>query len=337
MMCGRRSRRPDGDRLNQTSISLALAAITFVLSVIWGMPFIRVLRHRRVVEARPSAPGIDSLTMGGLLFVLPVALLTILLNFTAASGLTGLGLSSLLPLGTLLAFTVFGSWLDWRRMRGKTRRGLPDWTGLAVQVVLAGLITYALHNLLEAPEMYLPFYEGEIQLGFWYLPIAVLLIVGAPGAFQVTSGVDGLAGLLAATAFASFGAIGLIQGQIFVARFCFTVVGALFGFLWFNIKPAVLHMGRTGTYAIGSTLAVISLMSGQWPVLALIASVPLLELLSILLQWVVGKISPGRTLFRLVPLHAHFEVAGWSTTQVVQRFWLINLLFAMIGITLSQV
>lgn len=323
--------------MNQTSISLALAAITFVLSVIWGMPFIRVLRTWRVIEARPSAPGVDSLTMGGLMFVLPIALLTILLNFTAASGLAGLGQSSLLPLGTMLAFTFFGSWLDWRRMRGKTRRGVPDWLGIAGQLVLAGVIAFALHNLLEAPEMYLPFFKGEIHLGYWYLPIALLLIIGTPSAFQVTSGVDGLAGLLAATAFASFGAIGLIQGQIFIARFCFTVVGALFGFLWFNIKPAVLHMGRTGTYALGSTLAVIAMMSGQWPVLALIASVPLLELLSIVLQWIVGKISPGRTLFRLVPLHAHYEVAGWSTTQVVQRFWLINLLFAMIGITLSQV
>ncbi len=323
--------------MTQTSVSLALAAITFILSVIWGMPFIRILRRWRVIEARPSAPGVDSLTMGGLLFVLPIALLTVLLNFTGTIGLTGLGLSTLLPLGTLLAYTVLGSWLDWRRMRGKTRRGKADLPGLAGQAVIAAVITYALYYLLDAPEMFFPFYEGEIELGFWYLPVAVLLIVGTPSALQVSSGVDALAGLLAATAFASYGAIGLIQGQIFIARFCFTVVGALFGFLWFNIKPAMLHMGRTGTYALGSTLAVIALMSGQWPMLALIAVVPMLEIFSLMLQWLVERISPGRKVFRLVPLHAHYEVAGWSTTQVVQRFWLINLLFAVIGITLSQV
>lgn len=323
--------------MTQTSISLALAALTFVLSVIWGMPFIRVLRRFGVTEARPSAPGVDSLTMGGLLFVLPVALLTGLLNFAAYQGLTGLGLSILLPLATMLAFTVLGGWLDFRRMRGLSRQGTPDWVGLAGQVALAAGITYGLHTQLDAPEMFLPFYPGEIELGFWYLPLAALLIVGTPNAFQVTSGVDGLTGLVGATAFASYGAIAILQGQVFIARFCFTVVGALLGFLWFNIKPAALHMGRTGTFALGATLATIALMSGQWPALALIAIVPLIEISSMVIQAAVERLSPGRSVFRLVPLHAHFEVGGWSTTQIVQRFWLINLLFAMIGITLVQV
>ena len=322
--------------MTQISISLALTAITFLLTVIWGLPFIRILRRWRIIEAQPSAPGADSLTMGGLLFVAPVALLTILMNFASASGLTGVGLSILLPLGTMLLFTVVGGWLDLRRLRGKTRRGEADWLGLGVQVLIAAIVVYGLHTLLDVPEIYLPFYPGEIELGWVYVPIAIILLVGTPNAFQVTTGVDGLAGLMAATAFASYGAIGLIQGQIFIARFCFTVVGALFGFLWFNIKPAILHMGRTGTFAAGTTLAVIALMTGQWPILALIAVVPMIEIFSIILQWLANKISPGRSVFRLVPLHAHFEVAGWSTTQVVQRFWLINLFFAMIGIALSR-
>ena len=323
--------------MTQTSISLALAGITFLLTVIWGTPFIRVLKRWRVTEAGPSATAGESFTMGGLLYVLPVTLLTVLLNFAAATGLTGVGFSILLPLAALLVFAALGGWIDLRRLRGRVHRGVLDRYSLTGQLVLAVVFAIGLKLVLDVPEMYFPFYRGEFVLGFWFIPIAALVIAGTANAFQVTTGVDGLPGMLGATAIAAYGAIALQQEQIFIARFCFTLVGALLGFLWFNIRPAVLYMGRLGTYALGAVLAVVAMMTGQWPLLVLVAVVPFIEIASIGLQRLVARISPGRTVLRSTPLHEHLLAGGWSPTQIIQRFWLVNLLFAVIGITLALV
>ncbi|MBN2046481.1 MAG: phospho-N-acetylmuramoyl-pentapeptide-transferase, partial [Anaerolineaceae bacterium] len=146
---------------------------------------------------------------------------------------------------------------------------------------------------------------------------------------------DGLAGLIAATCFAAFGAIALLQGQVFLGRFAFTLVGALFGFLWFNVHPAQLFMGDTGSLPLGATLAVVALMTGHWIVLPLIAIIPVSEVLSVSLQVMYFKLTKGKRLFKMAPIHHHFELLGWSETQVVQRFWLIGLLFAMLGIAVT--
>jgi phospho-N-acetylmuramoyl-pentapeptide-transferase len=143
--------------------------------------------------------------------------------------------------------------------------------------------------------------------------------------------------LIAATAFLAYGGIALIQEQIYLARFCFTLVGALFGFLWFNVHPAELFMGDTGSLSLGATLAVVALMTGQWPLLLVIGIIPLSEALSVTLQIGYFKLTKGKRLFKMAPIHLHFELLGWSETQVVQRFWLIGLLAAMLGIGLTLV
>ncbi|MFN2235535.1 MAG: phospho-N-acetylmuramoyl-pentapeptide-transferase, partial [Anaerolineales bacterium] len=176
--------------------------------------------------------------------------------------------------------------------------------------------------------------------GIWYIPIAAFIIVAMSNAVNLTDGLDGLSGLIAATAFASYGGIALLQGQVFIARFCFTLVGALFGFLWFNVYPAELFMGDTGSLALGATLGVVALMTGQWAVLPIIAIIPVSVTLSSMLQVGYFKLTrrvfgEGRRLFKMAPLHHHFELSGWSETQVVQRFWLVSLLAAMIGVALA--
>jgi phospho-N-acetylmuramoyl-pentapeptide-transferase len=133
------------------------------------------------------------------------------------------------------------------------------------------------------------------------------------------------------------GAIALLREQIFLARFCFTVVGAIFGFLWFNVHPAELIMGDTGSLALGAVLSVVALMTGEWLVLAAIAIIPISETISVMLQIAYFQLTGGKRLFRMAPLHHHFELAGWSETQVVQRFWLIGLMGAMIGVALAIV
>jgi phospho-N-acetylmuramoyl-pentapeptide-transferase len=178
--------------------------------------------------------------------------------------------------------------------------------------------------------------KAQFSLGIWYVPIATILIVGFSNAVNFTDGLDGLAGLISATCFATFGLIALLQGQLYLARFCFTLVGALFGFLWFNVHPAQLIMGDIGALPLGAALAVVALMTGQWILLPVIAVIPLSEMLSVILQVSYFKLTKGKRLFKMSPLHHHFELLGWSETQVVQRFWLISLLAAMIGAAIAM-
>lgn len=181
-----------------------------------------------------------------------------------------------------------------------------------------------------------------LELGVWYIPVAAFIIIGGSNAINFTDGLDGLAGLISATAFIAYGGIAMLQGQVFVGRFCFTLVGALFGFLWFNVHPASLFMGDTGSLALGATLAVVALMTGQWAILPVIAIIPVSEALSVIIQVGYFKLTrrttgEGKRFFKMAPIHLHFELLGWSETQVVQRFWLISLLAAMFGIGLALV
>ena len=148
------------------------------------------------------------------------------------------------------------------------------------QTLIALVAAIGLYYYLDVPQLYWPGVKGELELfGLWYIPIAVFWIVGMSNAVNFTDGLDGMAGLISATAFATFGGIALLQGQTFLARFCFTLVGAIFGFLWFNVHPAQLFMGDTGSLSLGATLAVVALMTGQWILLPIIAIIPVSNVL----------------------------------------------------------
>ncbi len=121
-----------------------------------------------------------------------------------------------------------------------------------------------------------------------------------------------------------------------MARFCYVIVGALFAFLWYNVHPAQLFMGDTGSMALGGTLAVVALMTGQWLLLPMIAIIPVAIILSVVLQRGYYKWTGGKRIFKMAPLHHHFELVGWSETQIVQRFWLVGLLGAMVGVGLAM-
>jgi phospho-N-acetylmuramoyl-pentapeptide-transferase len=183
----------------------------------------------------------------------------------------------------------------------------------------------------------LPNVPDVIDLGIWYVPIAMFVIVGSSNAVNLTDGLDGLAGLISATAFAVYGVIASLQGQVFLLRFCFTLVGAVFAFLWYNAHPAELFMGDTGSLPLGATLAVVALMTGQWALLPIIAIIPVSETLSVILQVAYFRISNGKRLFKMSPLHNHFELSGWSETQIVQRFWLVSLLAGFMGVALALI
>jgi phospho-N-acetylmuramoyl-pentapeptide-transferase len=330
--------------MKQTTFVLSLAMLSFVMTVIWGTPLLRVLRHFRIGKLiRVDEPGHHNVkmgtpTMGGVLFILPVLLLTGLLNAAVLIGLEVIGRSVLVPLIVLVGYALLGALDDWEGIRGKRRgEGLRPRTKFAIQVLLAIGTALVLKYALDVPEMRLPGIAGDIELGLWYIPIAAFIIVSESNAINFTDGLDGLAGLISATAFAAFGGIALMQDQTYLARFCFTIVGAIFGFLWFNVHPAELFMGDTGSLALGATLAVVALMTGQWPLLIVIAIIPLSEALSVVTQVIYFKLTKGKRFFKMAPIHLHFELLGWSETQVVQRFWLIGLLAAMVGMGLALV
>ena len=231
-----------------------MSGLGFLLTVIWGDPLLRILRHFkigkiiRVEEPQHHFTKMGTPTMGGVLIILPVTLLTFLLNAATLIGLNVLGRSVLLPLLTMLGYSALGAVDDWEGIRGKRAGlGMRIRTKFMVQVAFAILIAIGLRYVLVVPQMYWPGVKGEFDLGIFYIPIATFIIVGMSNAVNFTDGLDGLAGLISATAFCAYGVIALMQGQVFIGRFCFTLVGALFGFLWFNVHPAQLIMGDTGS------------------------------------------------------------------------------------------
>jgi phospho-N-acetylmuramoyl-pentapeptide-transferase len=332
--------------MRQVALALSLAGLAFVMTVIWGGPLLRILRHFRVgkiirvEEPSHHAVKMGTPTMGGVMFIVPVLLLTVLLNAVALIGMaqSGLGRSVLVPMVVMVAFGALGALDDWQGIRGPHKgEGMSVRTKFIFQVVLGLGAAWVLKFLLGVPDMFVPGMRGFFELGWWYIPIAAFIIVSMSNAVNFTDGLDGLAGLIAATAFAGYGMIALNQSQVYLARYCFTLVGALFGFLWFNVHPAELIMGDTGSMALGSTLAVVALMTSQWVVLPMIAIIPLSEILSVVIQIAYFRATKGKRFFKMAPLHLHFELLGWSETQVVQRFWLIGLLAAMVGIGLAVV
>jgi phospho-N-acetylmuramoyl-pentapeptide-transferase len=330
--------------IKDTSLAITLSGLSFMLAVIWGGPLLRVLRHFKVGKIiRVEEPDrhfikMGTPTMGGVLFIAPIALLTVLLNAGALIGLKVIGRSVLVPLLVMIVFAILGGIDDWEGIRGRRRgQGMRARTKFLGQVLFALGAAFSLRYLLQVPQLMWPGRPDQIDIGVMYIPIATFIIVGMSNAVNFTDGLDGLAGLISATAFIAYGGIALAQHQVFLARFCFTVVGALFGFLWFNVHPADLFMGDTGALSLGATLGVVALMTGQWLMLALIAIIPVSETISVVIQVLYFKATKGKRFFKMAPLHLHFELLGWSETQVVQRFWLVSLVFAMLGVAFSMV
>jgi len=331
-------------QMNNNALALSLAGLSFMMAVIWGGPLLRILRHFKIgKQIRVDEPGkhivkMGTPTMGGVMVILPVALLTVMLNAVNLIGMKVLGRSVLVPLVAMLGYGLLGAIDDWEGLRGKRKvEGMRIRTKFLAQIVLGLGLAFVLKYMLDVPDLYLPGVQFEIELGWFYIPVAGFIIVSMSNAVNFTDGLDGLAGLISATIFAAYGIIALLQGQVFVSRFCFTMVGALFGFLWFNVHPAQLFMGDTGSLSLGASIAVIALMTGQWALLPIIGVIPFSEALSDVIQIVYFRLTKGRRFFKMAPIHLHFEMLGWSETQIVQRFWLIGLMAAMLGIGLAMV
>jgi phospho-N-acetylmuramoyl-pentapeptide-transferase len=331
--------------MSQVAMALSLGGISFLLTVIWGGPLIRILhllkigKQIRIEGPQRHITKLGTPTMGGLMVIIPVLLITGVLNLVSLlSPLNVIGRSILLPLIVMVAYALLGAIDDWQGVRGRVLgQGMRARWKFLWQTLIALGAALVLKYGLQSPNLFLPNYPEVIDLGNFYVPIAMFIIVSSTNAVNFTDGLDGLAGLISATAFAAYGVIAMLQGQVFLLRFCFTIVGSLFAFLWYNVHPAELFMGDSGALSFGATLGVVALMTGQWALLPVIAIIPVSEVVSVILQIVYFKVTKGRRLFKMAPLHHHFELMGWSETQVVQRFWLVGLLAAMIGVALALI
>jgi phospho-N-acetylmuramoyl-pentapeptide-transferase len=328
--------------------SLTLGAITFLLTAIWGGPFVEILRRLRLgKQIRASGPQTHlkkqgTPTMGGILILIPVILITLALNLARLIQEELTGSSILLPLFVLISFGILGGYDDLEGIRGVRERGegIRARTKFAWQVVLAGVVAVVMAffegGFQNANGVYLPLFPDFIELPVWiWIPIAAFVIVSASNGVNFIDGLDGLAGLITASAFAAYGVIAHLQGQTFLVQFSFIMVGACFGFLWYNAHPAQMIMGDVGALSLGAVLGTVALMTGQWLLLPIVAIIPVAGLVSVILQVSYFRLTHGQRLFRMTPIHHHFELGGWSETQVVQRFWLVGILAAMLGVALA--
>ncbi|MBI3913239.1 MAG: phospho-N-acetylmuramoyl-pentapeptide-transferase [Chloroflexi bacterium] len=322
---------------------LTLGTIAFLFAVVFGSPLIRWLKAHgigkkiRIEEPSGHSTKTGTPTMGGIMILLPVVALTIVLNIANLMGNTLIGRSVLVPMATLVTFGILGALDDIAGLRGSNGHGmgLSGRQKFLVQTLLAVAFAFFLRFGLNLRSVAIPTVVEKIDLGIFYVPIAMFVIVGFSNAVNLTDGLDSLAGWTSAIAFACYGMIAYLQGQAYLAVFCYTVVGALLAFLWYNAHPAELFMGDTGSLALGATLGVVALMTGQWLLLPLIGIVFVAETASVILQVSYFKLTKGKRIFKSTPFHLHFELLGWSETQVVQRFWLAGLLAGMLGIALS--
>jgi len=311
-----------------------LGAMAFVLSVVVGQPLVEFLRRRGLgKEISSDGPPSHSTkagtpTMGGVLIFAMALPITLAANIMDR-------LSILLPLGTIVAAGLLGLTDDLRTIVGRARTGLNKRLKVLLLTVLGLTAALVLYFALDIQDVRIP-WAGQFDLGLAYIPLAVLIIVFTTTAVAITDGLDGLAGGTSALAFLAYGVIALLQEQTFLATFCFTVVGATAGFLWYNSYPAQVFMGDTGARALGSSLAVVALMTGHWLLLPIIGIVFVLEGLSDIIQIGYFRLTGGRRIFRISPLHHHFELLGWAEPQVGMRFWLLGIVGSLLGITLAS-
>ncbi len=312
--------------------SLVSAAVAFLLAMLIAPFIIRSLDQNKIGkgirEEGPESHQVKSgtLTMGGIIILVPVIVTTLLLNLQ--------GRSIFVPIATLIGHGLLGGIDDFQSLVRNGSVGIPAIPKLVMLVLLALAAALVLHYGLLLESIYMPF-VGKIPIGVWYIPIAVITIVGTANAVNLTDGLDTLAGGTAALAFAAYGIIAYLQEQSFLATYCFTVVGATLGFLWFNAHPARVFMGDTGSLALGACLAVVAMMTGHWLLLPIIGVVFVAETGSVILQVAYFKLTGGRRIFRMTPLHHHFELMGWSEPQITMRFWLTGMVAAMVGVALA--
>ena len=329
------------------------AVTTLFICFIFGPKIIEMLRRLKIGQSvRLDGPNTHlkkdgTPTMGGIFVLLSVVISMLLWTDFRNEKVW-------LVLGALVAFGIVGFIDDYLKVVKHNSDGLPPWAKLVFQFVIALTVVLFLYftSQEEITYLYLPFFkEPVLDMGFWWIPFGVLLIMAESNAVNISDGLDGLLAGLLILVFLAFGiltylsghfdfsgylGIPFIPGSGELTIFCLAVVGALIGFLWFNSHPAEVFMGDVGSLSLGGVVAVISLIIKKEALVLIIGGVFVLEIASVIIQVVSFKLRKKRV-FKMAPLHHHFELSGWTETKVVTRFWILGGLFAIIALSTLKI
>lgn len=326
-------------------------SIAFMLGIILTPAFTEFLYKHRIgkkirttgYDDKTKAPVFYSLhkgkentpTMGGLLIWIVVGVLTLIFNLDRAE--------TYLPLFTLIAAGIIGAFDDILNVKGvgPNNGGLRFRTKLIIYILVASVGAWWFYYKLGWSSIHIPGgnllgLPYNIELGWWYIPLFIFVLVGTSFASNQTDGLDGLLGGIMGLCFLTFAIIALIRGQAMLAIFCGTLTGAILAFLWFNIYPARFFMGDTGSFALGMTLAVVAFLTNSVLVLPIIAFVLVWEAITTIIQ-IFSKKFFGKKVWLSVPIHHHYEAKGWPETKVTQRFWIISAICSIIGLAIALI
>ncbi len=332
---------------------LLLSAIAFVVAFAWAPLLIRALEYWRAgksirtssaapVVAKLHAKKSGTLTMGGILIWFTVLVIAVVLYYMAPlldpeSLLARMNFLSrsevLLPLGALVASAIVGFVDDYFNIRGIGPKGggLRMRHRLLIYTAIAIVGAWWFHMKLDWDLLHVPF-VGDFNIGLWYVPFFILVIVSTAFSVNEADGLDGLAGGALLTSFGAYAVIAFAQGSYDLAVFCGVILGALLAFLWFNIHPAKFFMGDTGAMSLGVTLGIVAMLTNSALFLPIIGFVFVLESLSVIVQIFTRKVFKKR-LFKSSPIHHHLEAIGWPEPQIVMRMWVISMIAAAVGVS----
>ncbi len=303
--------------------------ITVLLSPVF-IPFLRRLKFGQSIreegpESHQKKTGTP--TMGGVMILLSIVITTLVMTGKFAEPTV----KTYLLLFVTLGFGLLGFLDDFIKVVMKRNLGLTSKQKLLGQIIIS-VVFYLIYKQNQfSTEVVLPYFDYAFDLGWFFVFFIVFWLVGFSNAVNLTDGLDGLVSGTTAIAFGAFAILAWNQSQFEIAIFSVAVVGAVLGFLVFNAHPAKVFMGDTGSLALGGAIATIAILTKLEILLVLIGGVFVIETLSVILQVISFK-TTGRRIFRMSPLHHHYELVGWSEWRVVVTFWSVGLLFAILGI-----
>lgn len=269
-------------------------------------------------------------TMAGLIVIIGVSLVTLIFNLSREQ--------TWLPLAAMVAAGLVGLLDDYINIKGdgKGVAGLRSKIKFLLVAAVALVAGWWFYAKLDINSFYFPG-AGDVSIGWLIIPLFMIVVISTANAVNISDGLDGLAGGLLATSFAAYAVIALLQGRNGVAAFCMTVVGSLLAYVWFNIYPARFFMGDVGSFALGMALGVVAMITDTLVLLPIIGIVFVAEAGSVIIQTISKKLRNGKKIFRISPVHHHFEAIGWPETKVTMRFWVIGQVAAVTGLVLAIV
>jgi phospho-N-acetylmuramoyl-pentapeptide-transferase len=321
--------------LAKSILGLMLGFIFAIITGIFIIPILKKINFRQTISeymnfAHKNKNGTP--TMGGVIFIIPTIITMFLLYIRGSLEITG---NLLIVIFVFISYALLGFVDDLKKIVEKKNDGLSISQKLIVQILISLVFFYIYMRDGGEPTLWISALGININLGWFYGIFILFLLIGSSNAVNITDGLDGLAGGLSAFAFLSFGILSWgtswAQGYQEIAIFCFILTGALFGFLMFNVNPAKVFMGDTGSLSLGATLAAVSILTRHELSLALIGGVFVIETLSSLIQIIsIRKFHKKVLLF--APLHHHFEKLGWDERDIVKMFWTVGILLGMAAV-----